>query len=117
MARLRDVPHVLRTVGLVGFVKKVYFEINDDNLFTWAASLAYSWLFAIFPFFVFLLTLIPLLKDDWQQEAVRRINIAVDVSVPKETGRAMHSHLDPRLDELPLNPPAGTPAILPLVLI
>jgi membrane protein len=117
MARLAEVPKVLRKVGVIPFVKKVWFEINDDNLVTWAASLAYSWLFAIFPFLVFLLTLIPLLKDDWKQEAVRRINIAIDVSLPLETQRVLHSYLDPRLDELLHKPPASIKGILSLGLI
>src|SRR6478672_4959247 len=59
MALLSDVPKVLRAYGLWGFSKRVWEEVNKDNLFTWASALAYSWLFAIFPFFIFLLALIP----------------------------------------------------------
>src|SRR4029453_3301486 len=51
MARLRDVPSVLRKCGPIAFLKRLNREIADDNLFTWASALAYSWLFAIFPFF------------------------------------------------------------------
>ena len=116
MARLRDIPVVLRTVGLVPFVKKVYFEINDDNLFTWAASLAYSWLFAIFPFFVFLLTLIPLLRDDWKHEAVNRINAAI-AELPRETQNTLKTYLEPRLHELLYQPPPGLKGILSLGLL
>ena len=59
MARLRDVPIILRTVGPWEFLKRIFREILDDNLFTLAGGLAYAWLFAIFPFFIFLLALIP----------------------------------------------------------
>ncbi|HEX8521975.1 MAG TPA: YihY/virulence factor BrkB family protein [Tepidisphaeraceae bacterium] len=111
MARMRDVPVVFRTMGFLPFVKKVYFEINDDNLFTWAASLAYSWLFALFPFFVFLLTLIPLLKPAWKQEAVDRINAAVN-TLPRETRITLHTYLDPRLHELLYQPPPAITGIL-----
>ena len=62
MAELRDVPVVIRHLGLWRYCKKVWFEIGDDNLFTWASALAYSWLFAVFPFFLVLLSLIPLLR-------------------------------------------------------
>ena len=103
-------------MGVWPFVKKVYFEINDDNLFTWAASLAYSWLFAIFPFFVFLMTLIPLLKNDWKQEAINRINYAID-TLPKETQTTLHTYLKPKLDEMLFKPPAGIKGVLSLGLI
>src|SRR5438270_6190772 len=59
MARLSDVPRVIRSVGLIAFCRRVWDEVSKDNLFTWASALAYSWLFAIFPFFIFLLALIP----------------------------------------------------------
>jgi len=63
MARLSDVPLVLRRVGILTFVRRVWNEVQDDNLFTWGAALAYAWLFAIFPFLIFLLTLIPHLPE------------------------------------------------------
>jgi membrane protein len=59
MARLRDVPVVLRTVGPIPFLKRIVREILDDNLFTMAGGLAYAWLFAIFPFLIFLLNMLP----------------------------------------------------------
>src|SRR5688572_12979336 len=116
MARLRDIPVVFRTMGFIPFCKKLYFEINDDNLFTWAASLAYSWLFAIFPFFVFLLTLIPHLPPDWKHEAVDRINAAI-VNLPRETRVTLQKYLEPRINELLYKPPPGLKGILSLGLI
>jgi membrane protein len=60
-ARLTDVPKVLRAIGPWEFTKRVWKEIGEDNVFVWASALAYAWLFAIFPFFIFLLTLLPYL--------------------------------------------------------
>src|SRR5689334_4822280 len=53
MARLKDVPTVVRSVGALGFGKRVWQQIIEDNLFAWASALAYSWLFAVFPFLIF----------------------------------------------------------------
>ena len=52
MARLRDVPSVFRQIGIATFAKRVWQQINEDAVFTWGAALAYSWMFAIFPFLV-----------------------------------------------------------------
>src|SRR5439155_3489488 len=83
MAELRDVAPVIRRMGVVRFGRKVWFEVGDDNLFTWASALAYSWLFAVFPFFLVLLSIIPLLKLDWRVEAMHQINSAID-QLPRE---------------------------------
>ena len=77
MAELRDVPEILRRMGPLRFGKRVYLEIGDDNLYTWAAALAYSWLFAVFPFFLVLLTLIPVLPTQWRIDAKEQITNAV----------------------------------------
>ena len=64
MSRLKDIPHVVKHVGLWPFVKRLYHQTWDDNLLVWAAALAYSWLFALFPFLIFILSLIPLLPSE-----------------------------------------------------
>ena len=69
MAQLSDVPAVLRTVGPFAFAKRVYQQINDDNLFAWAAALAYAWLFAIFPFLIAMLSLLPYLPERLKDNA------------------------------------------------
>ena len=53
MARLKDVPKVFHSMGFMGFVKKVWTEIGNDEVFTWGSALAYAWIFAIFPFMIF----------------------------------------------------------------
>jgi membrane protein len=61
MARVSDVPKVIKSLGLVPFAKKVWSEVTQDDVFTWGSALAYAWIFAIFPFLVFMLTLAPYL--------------------------------------------------------
>src|SRR6185437_2259351 len=102
MASLRDVPVVLRQLGPITFLKKVWFEIGDDNLFTWAAALAYSWLFAIFPFFLTLLSIIPLLKYEWRVEAKSQIVEAIK-QLPRDAGATVGEYVLPKLDELLFN--------------
>ena len=73
MAMLRDVIPVLKSVGPWTFTKRVYQQINEDGILVWASALAYSWLFAIFPFLIFLLTLVPYLPEHAQLAADRQI--------------------------------------------
>jgi membrane protein len=61
MARLRDLRPVLRSYGTWAFLKRIWQQISEDGIFVWASALAYSWLFSIFPFIIFLLTLLPYL--------------------------------------------------------
>jgi len=73
MAKLSDVPKIFRTVGPFVFAKRVYQQINDDNLFAWAAALAYAWLFAIFPFLIAMLSLLPFLPEHAKEQAEAEI--------------------------------------------
>src|SRR5262245_46369326 len=61
MARLRDFALVSRRIGFFAYLKRVWQQCDEDGVFTWGSALAYAWLFAIFPFIVFLLTLVPYL--------------------------------------------------------
>lgn len=99
MADLRDVPMVIQRMGAFRFGRKVWSEIGDDNLFTWAAALAYSWLFAVFPFFLVLLTLIPLLRQEWRVEAKNQISYAIN-QLPHDAKKTVHDYVDPKLDTL-----------------
>jgi membrane protein len=58
MARLLDVPIVVRRIGWRELFRRVRRETIDDDLFMFAGTLAYSWLLAIFPFFIFLFGLL-----------------------------------------------------------
>ncbi len=84
MARLGDIPVVVRTVGLWGFLKRVWQQFMEDNLLTWAAALAYSWLFAIFPFMVFLMSLLPYLPANTKSAAEDEIHRMVYEYAPQQ---------------------------------
>src|SRR5947208_4706659 len=101
MAELRDVAPVIRRMGVVRFARKVWHEVGDDNLFTWASALAYSWLFAVFPFFLVLLSIIPLLKKDWRKEAMHQISVAID-QLPRDAKDTVDSYVKPKIEALVL---------------
>ncbi|MGA2581961.1 MAG: YihY/virulence factor BrkB family protein [Tepidisphaeraceae bacterium] len=69
MARLRDVPSVMRKPGPVAFCLRIWQQMNEDGIFVWASALAYSWLFAVFPFLIFLLSLVPYLPAHLRDSA------------------------------------------------
>jgi membrane protein len=48
-------------MGTWSFLKRLYLQVSEDNVLVWASALAYSWLFAIFPFLILLLSLVPYL--------------------------------------------------------
>jgi membrane protein len=54
-----EVP-VAENLGLVDFFKLIYKEIDEDHVMAFAGNLTYKGLFAIFPFFTFLLSLLGL---------------------------------------------------------
>lgn len=81
---MRDVPHVLRSIGTFTFIKRVWFQIGDDGVFTWASALAYSWLFAIFPFLIFMLSLVPLIPERFKSNVEMQVDQMVDQTVPSE---------------------------------
>ena len=75
MARLREVSFVVRKMGPFAFLKKVVMEVNDDGVMNMAAAVAFYWLLALFPFFIFLLTVLPLLPRDAQDRTMNQVNI------------------------------------------
>jgi membrane protein len=58
-----EVP-VAENLGLVDFFKLTYKEMNEDHVMAFAGNLTYKGLFAIFPFFTFLLSLLGLFNAD-----------------------------------------------------
>src|SRR5687767_1564627 len=104
MARLRDVPAVIRTRGWWGLAKRLNKEIGEDNLTTWAAAMAYSWLFAIFPFFIFLLTLVPLLPTEQKEYAREKIVASVEY-LPDEAQDEVRPFIEQQLRRVLDAPP------------
>jgi membrane protein len=82
MARLKELPIVLRRVGWLPFSKKVWQEVNDDGVFMMASALAYAWLFAIFPFVLFLVSLLPYLPAHLTDRAEKTLHSELEKVVP-----------------------------------
>ncbi len=110
MARLRDFPKVVRRIGFLEFVKRLWAQIVQDNTFTWASALAYAWLFAVFPFFIFLLTLLPYLPTQYKKEAQFRIDEALH-QLPRDAYQTVSGVVGNRLTELLEAPPRGAAII------
>jgi membrane protein len=64
MATIKEFPGAVKKMGVVTFLKKVWAEVSEDGLFTWASALAYSWVFALFPLLIAILTLAPYLPGN-----------------------------------------------------
>ncbi len=78
MVRISEFRQAVRAVGLWEFTRRVLREVNQDNLLTWASALAYSWLFAFFPFLLFLLTLVPHLPMSIRSKASEVVHSSLD---------------------------------------
>jgi membrane protein len=113
MARLSDLPIVLRRVGTLTFLRRVAREMADDQLLTWGAALAYSWLFAVFPFLIFLLTLIPHLPRSVINEAYTRIPNLLNDWLAEPSAKMLWENIRRVLEE----PPRGLLSIGLLVTI
>ena len=98
MARLSDVPRVFASVGPLGFAKRVWGQVVEDNLFTWGSALAYSWLFAVFPFMIFVLSLLPYLPDHLKEQAKSELDSFVH-QLPPQAADAIWSNVNGVLDK------------------
>lgn len=96
MARLSDIPRVWRDVGPWGFTKRLWREVIEDNHLTQASALAYSWLFAIFPFILFLLTLVPYLPDQAKVGSERELHELV-YALPRPAADTVWDSIDDNL--------------------
>ena len=93
MARISDLSTVLRRVGPWGVAKTLYLEVDKDNVFVWAAALAYSWLLAIFPFMIFLLTLLPHIPKRQKVQVLGGIQQFLN-QLPTETAGMLQTYVD-----------------------
>src|SRR5919112_4879994 len=71
LSKKAEVP-VAENLGLVDFSKLTYKEMNEDHVMAFAGNLTYKGLFAIFPFFTFLLSLLGVFN------ATELVNVMVD---------------------------------------
>jgi membrane protein len=93
MARLRDVPVVFGKIGVVSFAKRVWQQVGEDNIFTWGAALAYSWMFAIFPFLIFLLSLVPLIPQNYKPNVEQDVNDVIDRTLTGDAATAIKNQV------------------------
>ena len=66
------------------FLKRVWKQVDEDNIFVWASALAYSWLFAVFPFLILLLCLVPYMPKNARDSAETTINRSISTVLGKE---------------------------------
>ena len=100
MARLSDVPKVFSTVGALPFAKRVWAKVSEHQLATWASALSYSWLMAVFPFFIFLLTLLPYLPQQVKDRARTEVSRAVYQALPLDAANTVWENIDQNLNNL-----------------
>src|SRR3954463_9597308 len=103
MARLVDVPVVVRRIGWRELVLRVWRETLDDNLFMFAGTLAYAWLLAIFPFFIFLFNLILHLPSPTKGRTLSEAKIFLATLVPDKAADAIWDSMS--VDQRILAPP------------
>jgi membrane protein len=84
MPSLADLAKVHRSIGLVELAKRVWQQVGEDNLFAWAAALAYSWLFAVFPFMIFLMSLLPYLPASTRSAAEHELGVFARQTMPDQ---------------------------------
>jgi membrane protein len=84
MATLGDVRPVLRSYGTGAFLRRLWQQIGEDDIFVWASALAYSWLFSIFPFLILLLSLVPYLPRKAKDSAHNAISGFITEMLGKE---------------------------------
>jgi membrane protein len=80
-----EVP-VAENLGLVDFIKLTYKEMSEDHVMAFAGNLTYKGLFAVFPFFTFLLSLLGLFNaTDLVNTMVHKLSGVAPQSVTKFT--------------------------------
>jgi membrane protein len=109
---MSDIPKVLRTAGPWTMTRRVWKQVHEDNLPAWAAALAYSWLFAIFPFVIFLLSLLPYLPTQAKATAREQLAGWVARAVPGPGGELVVD----RMKNLLERPNTGLLSVFGLVL-
>lgn len=98
MAALTDVPKVMKTTGFKGLMMKVWEGISADGVFTWASAMAYSWIFAIFPMVVVVLTMVPYIPGDKKESAKESIRDTVSTSMGGQAAETIMKSVDEIMD-------------------
>jgi membrane protein len=99
MPSLGDIRKVHRSIGLPGLAKRVWREVGEDHLFAWAAALAYSWLFAAFPFLIFLMSLLPYLPENTRKAAEEELGTIARQTMPDQAAETLLKNVSDILDK------------------
>jgi membrane protein len=94
MARVSDVPKVVKSLGFMPFAKKVWKEVSDDDVFTWGSALAYAWIFAIFPFLIFMLTLAPYMPGGLKDRVLGEVSNLAYQSMEESTATSIYKSVE-----------------------
>jgi membrane protein len=99
MARFRDTLPVCRALGFKKFIKLIIKDVKDDQLTTQAAAVAYAWLFAVFPFLLFLITLFAYVPDKQRLDVNKVITSSVQKVMAKDAADTILINLKQVLDQ------------------
>ena len=99
MARIRDVRHVLRVAGPIQFGKDLGRRIVEDDLTTQAAAVADAWLFAVFPFLIFLVTLSAYLPRENKDRVISVVSDTVQHIMQRDAATTIVDNLRQVLDQ------------------
>jgi membrane protein len=94
MAHLREFLPSVRALGIRKFVVVLIKEISKDQLTTQAAAVAYAWLFAVFPFLLFLLTLFAYIPEKQKINAHDFISSTVHHVMAKDAAETIITNLN-----------------------
>jgi membrane protein len=99
MARLGEVPYVIRKIGVVEFARRLLREISADGVFNMAAAVAFYWLLALFPLLIFLTSLAAILPQDTKLLLDDKITTWIYSNLAKEAADAVWGNFQKVLKE------------------
>lgn len=94
MARLTEIPYVLRTVGPFAFIKRIWLEIGEDGVLNMAAAVAYYWLLALFPLVIFLASLATIMPAAAKKATHERVTTWIYTNLTKEAADSVWIKFD-----------------------
>lgn len=98
MARLGEVPYVIKKIGFVEFGKRLLREISADGVFNMAAAVAFYWLLALFPLMIFLTSLAGILPVGAKDTLMERITIWIYTNLTKEAADTVYLNVKTVVD-------------------
>jgi membrane protein len=99
MAQLKDLVPAVRAMGLWKLIVMLIRSISRHQLTTQAAAVAYAWLFAMFPFVLFLITLFAYIPDKRKVDANHYIEDAVHRLLARDAAATVIDNLKQVLNE------------------